>query len=223
MEQKLYLRDTEIDYVFILSSPLFTGCKIIIFLAYNRFLDMNKIYFNDIYIHFATMTLLLGYCLISAVYVLLNDDYSTVLRIFVIFVIGAVIYMLFKKDTFLPFLGISFVPNNLILEDKSPQGANIDYVLDMKGYENGTRVIYWAANKTDKIIEDPFEAYKDYHNVGVTKVVNGKAVVKIYCPDKYKVNHFGVHTSLMDKHFHYRIVFKDTGMMSPVMTAKVNC
>lgn len=184
---------------------------------------MNRIYFNDIYIHFAVMILLMGYSMISAVYVLLNDDYSTVLRIFCIFIIGAIIYLLFKKDTFLPFLGISFVPNNLIVEDKSPQGANIDYVLDMKGYENGTRIIYWAANKTDKIVEDPFEAYKDYHNAGVAKVVNGKAVVKIYCPDKYKVNHFGVHTSLIDKHFHYRIVFKDTGMMSPVMTAKVNC
>ena len=184
---------------------------------------MNRIYFTDIYIHLFTMFLILAYSILSATYVLLNDDYSTVLRIFTIFVIGAGVYLLFKKDTFLPFLGVSFFPSTLIVEDKSPQGANIDYVLDMKGYENGTRVVYWAANKTDKVIDDPFEAYKDYHNAGIAKVTNGKAHVRIFCPDKYKVNHFGVHTSLIDKHFHYRIVFKDTGLMSPVMTAKVNC
>jgi hypothetical protein len=184
---------------------------------------MDKVYFYDIYIHLATMMLLLGYSLISSVYVLFNDDYNTVLRVFVIFIIGAVIYLLFKSDTFLPFLGIAFVPTNLIVDNRVPQGANIEYILDMKGIEDGTRVIYWAANKTDKIVEDPFEAYKDYHNAGVSKVVNGKAIVKIFCPDRYKVNKFGVHASLLDKHFHYRIVFKDTGMMSPVMTAKLNC
>lgn len=183
---------------------------------------MNKIYFNDIYIHFICMFLILSYAIISSLYVLLNDNYNTFLRIFAIFIIAACVYMLYKRDTFLPFLGISFMPNTLIIEEKVPQGANIEYVLDMKGYETGTRVIYWAANKTDKIIEDPFEAYKDFHNVGVTKVVGGKATVKIFCPDKYKVNHFGM-TNVLDKHFHYRVVFKDTGLMSPVMTAKINC
>jgi hypothetical protein len=169
------------------------------------------------------MFLILGYAAISGVYVLLNDKYNAFIRILAVFIITTCVYMLYKRDTFLPFLGISFIPNTLIVEEKMPQGANLEYVLDMKGYENGTRVIYWAANKTDKLIEDPWEAYKDFHNVGVSNVNNGKATVKIFCPDKYKVNHFGVHTSIIDKHFHYRVVFKDTGLLSPVMTAKINC
>lgn len=169
------------------------------------------------------MFVILAYAIISGLYVLLNDKYNVIVRILVIFIITACVYMLYKRDTFLPFLGISFMPNTLIVDEKVPPGANLEYVLDMRGYENGTRVIYWAANKTNKIIEDPWEAYKDFHNVGVSQVTNGKATVRIYCPDKYKVNHFGVHTSILDKHFHYRIVFKDTGMMSPVMTTKINC
>ena len=164
------------------------------------------------------MLLILSYAIISSIYILFNDGYNIFLRFLVILIIAVAGYMIFKKDTFLPFLGISFLPNTLIIGEKVPQGANIEYVLDMKGYENGTRVVYWAANKTDKIIEDPFEAYKDYHNAGVAIVSNDKAVIKVFCPDKYKV-----HGNVLDKHFHYRIVFKDTGLMSPVMTAKLNC
>lgn len=190
---------------------------------------MNKIFFNDIYVHIATMLLLLSYSIISGIYVLFSDDYNIFLRLFVIFVIAAAGYALFKRDTFLPFLGISFFPNSLILDQKVPQGANIEYELNMRGYENGTRIIYWAANKTNsnKVIEDPFEAYRDFHNAGIANVVNGKAIIKVFCPDQYKV---GTMTSMidnskqvLDKHFHYRIIFKGTGLMSPVMTAKLNC
>ena len=184
---------------------------------------MNKVYFTDIYVHMASMFLLLTYTIISGVYVLFNNSYNVFLRFFAIILIAVAGYMSFKRDTFLSFLGISFMPNTLILAEKIPQGANIDYVLDMTGYDNGTRVVYWAANKTGKIVEDPFEAYKDFHNAGVAIVSNNKAIIKVFCPDKYMVSHFGVHTSTLDKHFHYRIVFKETGMMSPVMTAKLNC
>ena len=59
----------------------------------------------------------------------------------------------------------------------------------MSEYDEGTKIIYWAANSTDnsKIIEDPFEAYKNFNNIGVSVVKNGKAEVRLYCPDKYKV------------------------------------
>lgn len=184
---------------------------------------MNRIYFTDIYIHMVTMFIILSFSILTSIYILFNDDYSTILRIFVILIISSAIYLLLKKDTFLPFLGMTYLPNNLLVDEKFPQGANLNYVLDMKDYADGTRIIYWAANKTDKIIDDPFEAYKDFHNVGISKVINGKATIRIFCPDKYKVRHFGVHTSLLDKHFHYRIIFRDSGLMSPVMTTKINC
>ena len=65
------------------------------------------------------------------------------------------------------------------------------------------------------------EAYKNYNNVGVSKVKNGKAEVRIFCPDRYKVKK--VFSQLLERHFHYRIVFKDTGFLSPVMSVKVDC
>jgi len=81
---------------------------------------MNRIYFSDIYIHMATMFIVLCYCIISSIYILFNDDYNTILRIFVIVIIGCVIYLLLKKDTLLPFLGVTYLPNNLLSDDKFP-------------------------------------------------------------------------------------------------------
>ena len=168
-----------------------------------------------------TITLILLYSIISSVYILFNDNYNIVLRIFVIFIIASAVIMIMKKETFLPFLGLAHLPNTLIAEEKIPKGANLSYSIDMKEYEEGTIIIYWAANKTDKIIEDPYEAYKNYNNVGVSKVKDGKAEVRIFCPDKYKVKK--VFNQLLERHFHYRIVYKDTGFLSPVMTVKVDC
>lgn len=184
---------------------------------------INNVYTNDIYIHMLFMFMILFYSFFSCIYILYSNHFNTILKIFAIFIISFVIYLSIQKETFLPFLGMSFLPSNLILDEKIPQGANIEYTIDLKEYEGAYKIVYWAANKSGKTIEDPYEAYKDFHNVGVSKIVNGKAIVKIYCPDNYKVNHFGVHTSLIDKHFHYRVIFKENGFMSPVMTIKVNC
>jgi hypothetical protein len=182
---------------------------------------MNKIFFNEIYIHMITITLILLYSIISALYILFNDNYNIFIRIFAIFIIAAAVILMMKKDTFLPFLGLAHLPNTLIADEKIPKGANLSYSIDMNEYEDGTIIIYWAANKTDKIIEDPYEAYKNYNNVGVSKVKNGKAEVRIFCPDKYKVKK--IFNQLLERHFHYRIVYKDTGFLSPVMTVKVDC
>jgi len=168
-----------------------------------------------------TITLILLYSTISALYILFNNNYNIFIRIFAIFIIAAAVILTMKKETFLPFLGLAHLPNTLIADEKIPKGANLSYSIDMNEYEDGTMVIYWAANKTDKIIEDPYEAYKNYNNVGVSKVKNGKAEVRIFCPDRYKVKK--VFNQLLERHFHYRIVSKDTGFLSPVMTVQVDC
>jgi hypothetical protein len=168
-----------------------------------------------------TITIILLYSIISSLYILFNDNYNIFIRIFAIFIIAAAVILMMKKDTFLPFLGLAHLPNTLIADEKIPKGANLSYTIDMNEYEDGTIIIYWAANKTDKIIEDPYEAYKNYNNVGVSKVKNGRAEVRIFCPDRYKVKK--VFNQLLERHFHYRIVYKDTGFLSPVMTVKVDC
>jgi hypothetical protein len=168
-----------------------------------------------------TITLIILYSIISALYILFNNNYNIFIRIFAIFIIAAAVILMMKKETFLPFLGLAHLPNTLIAEEKIPKGANLSYSIDMNDYEDGTIIIYWAANKTDKIIEDPYEAYKNYNNVGVSKVKNGKAEVRIFCPDRYKVKK--IFNQLLERHFHYRIVYKETGFLSPVMTVKVDC
>ena len=168
-----------------------------------------------------TITLILLYSTISALYILFNNNYNIFIRIFAIFIIAAAVILMMKKDTFLPFLGLAHLPNTLIADEKIPKGANLSYSIDMNEYKDGTMVVYWAANKTEKIIEDPYEAYKNYNNVGVSKVKNGKAEVRIFCPDRYKVKK--IFNQLLERHFHYRIVYKDTGFLSPVMTVKVDC
>ena len=77
---------------------------------------MNKIFFNEIYIHMVTISLILLYSIISSLYILLSDNYNIFLRIFVIFIIAAAIVLMMKKDTFLPFLGLAHLPNTLIAE-----------------------------------------------------------------------------------------------------------
>jgi hypothetical protein len=48
---------------------------------------MSKVFLNDIYIHMVTISIILAYTVISSLYILFNDDYNIILRIFVIFVI----------------------------------------------------------------------------------------------------------------------------------------
>ena len=185
---------------------------------------MNDLFKKDIYIHMAIVFVTFLYTLTISIYILFNDDYNIFIRIISIFIIAIIIFLSAKKETFLPFLGLTFIPYTLICEPKVPKGANLSYTIDMSDYEDGTKIIYWAANNNPdnlKIIEDPFIAYKDFNNVGVSVVKNGKANVQIFCPNKYKVKK--VFDKILERHFHYRIIFKDNGFLSPVMTVNIKC
>ena len=91
----------------------------------------------------------------------------------------------------------------------------------MSDYEDGTKVIYWASNNTGFVINNPYDAYKGFSNSGLAIVKNKRADIRIYCPDKYKVNK--AFTIALSKHFHYRIISKDSGFISPVQTFYVDC
>jgi len=184
---------------------------------------MNNLFKTEIYIHMAIIFTLMLYALTTSIYILFNDDYNIFIRIISIIIISIIIFLSLKKETFLPFLGLTYLPNTLLCEPKYPSGANLNYTIDMSEYEDGTKIIYWAANSTDtsKIIDDPFEAYKSFNNVGISVVKHGKADVRIYCPDKYKVKK--VFNKILERHFHYRIIFKDSGFLSPVMTVNIKC
>ena len=134
---------------------------------------MNELFKNEIYIHMIIILITFLYTLVIATYILFNDEYNIFMRIISIFIIAIIIFLASKKETFLPFLGLTFIPNTLLCEPKFPNGANLNYTLDMHDYEDGTKIIYWAANKdTDslKIIDDPFNAYKNLADANIKKI-----------------------------------------------------
>lgn len=182
---------------------------------------MNKIFFIDMYIHILLVLIIMVFTFLTSLYILLDDNSNTLLRIISIIILIAVIFLCIKKETFLPFLGTAFIPNTLFMDEFSPEGANLSYEVDMSNYDDGVKVIYWASNSTGKLIDNPQEAYKNFNNAGIALVKEGKATIRIFCPDKYNVQKIMKKT--LDKHFHYRVVCNKTGFVGPVQTFFVDC
>jgi len=140
------------------------------------------------------------FALLSCIYILFNDEYNTILRIICIYVITCIIFLISRKETFFPFLGMTFIPSKLLVNSHIyPKGSNVNYTINIEEYKYNTVIIYWASENKGDIFESPFDAYNKISNTGVSIVKDGKA------------------------NFHYRVIFKDTGFISPVMSVKVNC
>jgi uncharacterized membrane protein YuzA (DUF378 family) len=127
--------------------------------------------------------------------------------------------IMFRRDTYLPFLGSTLAPCS-VLQNKEPPGAtkSVSVVITPN-----TKVLYWAAEPgTDdklKHIKSWKEAYGQYENAGVT-TSNGEgvAVFKVRDPQSYKVPFKGK----LDSHIHYRVCGDDAGFMGAVRTVSVN-
>lgn len=127
------------------------------------------------------------------------------------------LYLLFRRNTFLPFLGHMAFPG-YALKTSTPEQANLK--IKVRAHKDAIKVVYWGAKPDNTIdyIPDPFTAYKGSSNVGVVNVDNDNtATLYFVCPQEYKVNGHVLH-----KHIHYRSVF-DNGMLSPVQTVFVEC
>ncbi|NDC95524.1 hypothetical protein EB077_09490, partial [bacterium] len=124
------------------------------------------------------------------------------------------LYLSSNRNAYLPFLGKSVYPRELI-KPSYPVDANLKIIINTD--KGATRVVYWAASPSLEIGEDPWTAYKNSKNVGVAEVVNNQATLNFLCPQKYKV-----YGRVLDKHIHYRFVYSDD-MLSEVKTIKVAC
>lgn len=130
-----------------------------------------------------------------------------------------VIYYLFNRDFYLPFLGETVIPVKNI--------NNIeDGVLNFKiqNLPPNKRIIYWASKSSNQVIGNPIDAYKGYTNSGITKTdSNGNAMIEISCPSDYVVQSFGMDKKIR-QHIHYRIESdKFPGLFSSVKTHYVKC
>lgn len=152
----------------------------------------------------------------QATYLLINPKIGWLGKITALLVIVYVIYLGFQRNTYLPFLGPTVLPFTLFPEELKPKDADLEFVIPV--YEpDGTKVVYWASQPSKTIVENPFKAYADYRNVGITNVKNEMATMVVSCPSSYKVP-----GKTLKPHIHYRILYP-TGIMGEVKTAYVNC
>ena len=119
--------------------------------------------------------------------------------VYVLVGIAALVH-LFSRDYYLPFLGKTVYPCGS-LQPKVP--ANADMSVTIKVQPN-VNVIYWAAETNKEIVDNPWLAYSEYENTGVTRSdAQGNAVLRFRTPSSYKVpSMFGDKT--LKAHVHYR-------------------
>lgn len=124
----------------------------------------------------------------------------------------AAIWLAIRKDSYLPFLGETFLPPSALLV-ASPDYADTSVVVAVD--PRAARVVYWAPNnQPGTTASSPQEAYGKFENAGAAVVVDGKATLRVRTPGSYKTP-VG---KLMRPHVHYRII-KSDGFASDVKTA----
>jgi hypothetical protein len=148
-------------------------------------------------------------------YFVKNKNILLLVNLFVIF---AVFNHFVNRDFYLPFLGPAVIP----IQDKKLTGKIIDVTIN--NLPPNTRIVFWGANESDGVFQDPLSAYSGYSNSGVSiSDQNGNATIQINCPSEYYVNKFGIRKKL-DKHIHYRTESpKFPGLFSSVKTHYIQC
>lgn len=122
------------------------------------------------------------------------------------------LFQLFRRDFYLPFLGKSVVGcHPLRGQHIVPSGADATARVHT-GVPNAS-VMFWAAEKADATLDNPWDAYGKYTNAGVTQTDSqGVAVLQVRSPAAYRVPTGKV----LQPHIHYRVCNK--GMLGPVHT-----
>ena len=154
---------------------------------------------------------LIGLTNINFIKEILNKFNLKYIERYIYILVGFSALFLFKRDIFLPFLGETVIPQG-ILEEKTPNNYSIEKKIKILP---NTKVIYWAAEPSNKVMDNPWDAYKDYKNAGVaTSDSNGNVVFKVREPSSYKKPY---KNKILKPHIHYRY-YLSSGMMSRIET-----
>lgn len=145
-------------------------------------------------------------------------DMNIVVKFIALIVIIMTLWLVFRRDTYLPFLGYCAFPKSLIPNDFAPIGSTteISVPIDMP---NGYRIVYWGSMTSDKTASNPKLAYGDYSNAGVATVRDGEVKVRFNCPGEYYVPS----GRKLKRHLHYRVCCDKSGLLGPVKTVYVKC
>jgi uncharacterized membrane protein YuzA (DUF378 family) len=133
---------------------------------------------------------------------------------FIYILVGmSALILIIQRDTYLPFLGHTVIPQPMT--EYKPSGTLITRTIN--DLPANVKVIYWAAEPSDKIIENPTDAYGDYNNQGVTTTdANGTAILQVRNPASYKIPL----KETLEPHIHYRY-WTSAGMASKLFTIKI--
>lgn len=160
----------------------------------------------------------LAYVLYVATVVVLDGD-AMIWKKVVSMVVGiSACWLIFQRDTYLPFLGSAALPSTIIGNDRVPEGANTELSIALN-VADGTKMIYWGAEPSTSVVGNPWDAYQKYTNVGIATVQKGSVTIKFKCPAEYKV--MGAKT--LKRHIHYRLCCTKESLLGPVETVYVKC
>jgi len=183
-------------------------------------------------LHIVANIVIIGSVIITMIYNI-NPKYNIVnyfikddnlKKIFYIGVGLCGLYLLSKRETFLPFLGESVVPSSLFEEKNN---NDLEKMLTEKSNNaisltvyapNSDKVIWWASKPDDSTIAPTYDiAYDEYKNSGVSNVQSdGNAYITLPCPQQYNVNN-----KKLPKHLHFREA--NGAMLSEVKTINLSC
>ena len=128
----------------------------------------------------------------------------------------AAVFVMFRRNFYLPFLGKTVIPC-AALSEKTPTDAKVEVHVQVKPY---TKLIYWASEPETnhlKTINDWRKAYLKFENAGITvSDKDGIATLKVRDPQPYTVPLKG----RLESHVHYRVCY-DNGMLGQVKTVYV--
>lgn len=132
-------------------------------------------------------------------------------KIIYLSILVAAIYLAFKRDTWLPFLGESVLPEAII---PLSQPTNTDTIVKIKTLPN-VKIAYWASLNKGETANVKL-AYNNYENSGVVMSdKNGDVSLPIMVGSGYTLPNGKV----LPRHVHYRILgHLDKGIMSKIDT-----
>jgi hypothetical protein len=144
-----------------------------------------------------------------------NTNHNVELLIYGL-ILASTIYVMFNRNTYLPFLGEMAYPCDSLVAHIPD---NSDTAVSVKVPSNAV-IVYWASESAhDKLkdLPDPRKAYFKYENTGVVIADNnGNAELKFRHPQNYVVPGI-MGKKKLNKHVHYRYCLGN-GLLSPIYT-----
>ena len=127
------------------------------------------------------------------------------------------LYLMFRRNTYLPFLGETALPCSLVHEHV-PDHADTE--VSIHGLQPGSKILYWATEAATQglsTIKTWQQAYLEFANAGVAVVdAGGRVSLRLRKPQPYSVPIRG----RLESHVHWRVCGAN-GLLGEVNTTVI--